>query len=224
MKLEAILLAAGRGKRLKNKISKPLIKILSKSILVYSLELFTKEPIIKKIIIVCNSKDISLVKKITKNFKKIKKITLGGKERRDSVRNALSEVDKDTDLVLIHDTARPCLKKSDLKKIIKAGIKFQAAVLGVPVKSTIKLKDKNSFVKKTLPRDFIYEIQTPQIFKKGIILEAFKKFKNSNFTDDASFVENIGKKVKIVTGSYSNIKITTPEDLILAEGIFKKSS
>jgi 2-C-methyl-D-erythritol 4-phosphate cytidylyltransferase len=127
-----------------------------------------------------------------------------------------------SDLILIHDGVRPFINARLLTSVIKAAHKAGAAVLGIPVKSTIKRADRNGFVETTLDRHRLWEIQTPQVFAKKLILTAFKKFGEIMATDDSMLVERLGKKIKIISGSYDNIKITTPEDMYVAEGIVKR--
>jgi len=227
----AIVLAAGRGLRFKSKITKPILKINSRPIIIYCLDILSKHPNIRDIIVVVNSKNSrSIIRKIGQcRIKKIKDVVLGGRRRQDSVAKALRAIDVRTALVLIHDAVRPFIDKEMVSSVLKEAKKSGAAIVGVPVKATIKEVTKSRshevtsrvLVKKTLDRDSLWEVQTPQVFKKELIMEAYNKFGNSEVTDDASLLEKIGVRVKIVRGSYFNIKITTPEDLVLAEAIAK---
>ena len=238
MYVTAIVLAAGRGLRLKSRIPKPLVKINYKSIIFYCLNTLSKHPEIKDIIVVVNSKNQKdiLSKIIQYKIGKIKAVVGGGKRRQDSVINGLKVMDRNTDLVLIHDGVRPFIDKKGVSAVIREAKRSGAAILGVPVKATIKsvkcpmpagrqevssVKDK-FIVKKTLNRDSLWEIQTPQVFKKELILKAYKKIGNIDVTDDAVLAEKLGAKVSVVLGSYNNIKITTPEDLVIARTIAKK--
>jgi 2-C-methyl-D-erythritol 4-phosphate cytidylyltransferase len=229
----AIVLAAGRGLRFKSKIPKPLIEINSKPIIIYSLVILSKHSHIKDIIVVVNPKNLrSIISKIGQyRIKKIREVVLGGRLRQHSVVNALKVIDSRTDSVLIHDAVRPFIDKKIISLLIKEAKKCGAAIAGVPVKATIKsIKYQVSSIKakyivdKTIDRGNLWEIQTPQVFKKDLIMEAYKKFGDTEVTDDASLVEKLGVRVKIVKGSYFNIKITTPEDLLLAEAILKAKS
>jgi len=227
----AIVLAAGRGLRFKSKITKPLIEIKSSPIIIYCLEIFSRHPYIKDIIVVANSKNLkSIINKIDQyRIGKIRDIVLGGKRRQDSVAKGLKAVDSRTDLVLVHDAARPFIDKEIVSALIKEAKKSGAAIAGVPVKVTVKEATKpqshkatsGAIVKRTLNRNSLWEVQTPQVFKKELILKAYKKFGKREVTDDASLVERLGAKVKIIRGPHYNIKITTPSDLILAEAIAK---
>lgn len=227
----AVILAAGKGLRFKTKISKPLVKINSKPIVIYSLNTFSKHPYIKDIVLVVNKLNRKeIIKKIRQyRIRKIRQVVIGGRRRQDSVMNGLKAIDSRSDLVLIHDAVRPFIDKATISSVIKEAQKSTAAVVGVPVKSTIKSVKASKrqsvkvkcIVEKTLDRTKLWEIQTPQVFKKDLILEAYRKCANLDVTDDAMLAEKLGAKVKIVPGSYKNIKITTPEDLVIAEAILK---
>jgi len=224
MYITAIVLAAGRGLRFKAKSFKPLVKINSKPIIIYSLKIISSHPRIKEIIVVVNTANSAdIIRQIKKyRIKKIKGVVLGGRRRQDSVRHGLGAMASRTDLVLIHDGVRPFINGHYVSSLIREANRFGAAILGVPVKATIKTARKLNLIDKTLKRDSLWEIQTPQVFRKDLILEAYKKFKDTEVTDDAALVEKLSAKVKIVKGSYNNIKITTAEDLIFAEAISKK--
>lgn len=231
MFVSAVVVAAGKGLRLKSKISKPLIRIKSKPLIIHSLEFLNKYHLIKEIIVVANPENAGeIINKIKRHkIDKIKNVVLGGLKRKDSVYNGLKATDECADMVLIHDSARPFIDDKILGQVIKQAKKYGAAVVGVPVKATIKqvhspqsTVHSNFIVKKTLDRENIWEIQTPQVFRRELILEAYKKFGNENVTDDAMLIEKMGVRVAVVFGSYNNIKITTPEDLVIAEAIAEK--
>jgi 2-C-methyl-D-erythritol 4-phosphate cytidylyltransferase len=230
MKVSAIVLAAGRSLRFsRSKISKVLTPINSKPIIIYSLEILSKHPSVRDIIVVVNEQNLKgITNQISDSrIRKIRRIVKGGIRRQDSVINALSVLNRDIDFVLIHDAARPFINRNMVSSLIKEAARYGAAIAGVPVKATIKKvkskkeKVKSVFVEKTLNRDNLWEIQTPQVFKKDLIVKAYKKFGRLDVTDDAMLVEKLGEKVRVVLGSYDNIKITTPEDLVVAEAILK---
>lgn len=224
--LSAIILAAGVGSRLNSSVPKPLVRICGKPAIIYSLEAFDKYPKIDEIIVVASAQNKTAVAKTIKkcSFKKIKVLCLGGRRRQDSVRNGLKAVSRSSDWVLIHDSARPFISCKLITEVILAAKKTGAAILGVPVKATIKSVKKDSLVDKTIDRSNLWEIQTPQVFKKELIVEAYNKYFKGNFTDDASLVERLGKRVRMVQGSYGNIKITTKEDLLFAEFIARRGA
>jgi len=199
---------------------KPFVLLAGKPIFVYTIETFEKCSLIDSIIIVGHKNHLQEIKKIikSKEFKKIKKIIPGGKVRSRSVFNGLKELDCDTEMVVIHDGARPFVTDKTIKQSVKLCRRFPAVTTAVPVKPTIKrVNAKTLLVKETLDRNSLWEIQTPQVFQKDIIQKAHNNNRNGNPTDDASMVERLGTKVKILLGDYKNIKITTIEDLMVAK-------
>ena len=154
------------------------------------------------------------------NLSKEVHIISGGQSRQDSVFKGLKALDRDTKIVFIHDAARPLLSKDLVQRAIASCVKQKAVIAAVPLKPTIKKVNRRSrVVEETLERDSLWEVQTPQVFAKDILLKAHRKFKGQKATDDASLVEQLGVKVKIVMGDYRNIKITTPEDIKIAEAL-----
>ena len=224
--LSAIILAAGVGSRLKISVPKPLVKICTKPVIIYSLEAFSRHPDIDEIIIVVSAQNKNAIVKAIKkhSFRKIKAFCLGGERRQDSVSKGLSAISQKSNWVLIHDSARPFISAKLITKVIRAAKNTGAAILGVPVKATIKSVKNDFLVDKTADRGKLWEIQTPQVFKKELILAAYNKYLKESFTDDAALVEKLDKRVKIVQGSYENIKITTKEDLLLAGLIAKRGA
>lgn len=222
--LSAIILAAGQSRRLGGVVSKPLVKINNLPVIIYSLRALSKHPDIDEIIVVSSIENQGGLAKLIKDysFNKIKALVLGGKRRQDSVDNGLKKVSAQSDWVLIHDAARPFVNRRVISKVILAAKKTGAAILGVPVKATIKSVKKGLRVDKTLARGNLWEIQTPQVFRKRLILRAYKKYGKERVTDDSSLVEKLGKNTLVVQGSYENIKITTGEDLLFAGLIAKR--
>jgi len=224
MKVQAIIPAAGLGKRLKSRLPKALVLLHGKPIAVFALRAFQQNSLIDSVIVAVPKGHIEEFKIMIRREKltKVKKIVEGGATRRESVSRALKALDRDTDIVLIHDAARPFVTKKNIADSLGAIKKEKAAVVAVPVKSTIKVADKKGrYVKATPRRDRLWEIQTPQVFQKGIILKAHKETKEKNPSDDALLVERLGVRVKIVPGDYKNIKVTTKDDLIQAESFLK---
>lgn len=225
MKAVAIVVSAGLGRRLNSKIPKPLITLNGKPILIHTLKNLSKSGLIQEIVVVVNKFYLDIFRKKIKQFglSKVKKIVAGGSTRPKSVFNGLKAISKDCDLVLVHDGVRPFVKEELIKQVILAANKFGAAILCAPLKATIKKIDiKKQEVLETVNRDVLREAQTPQAFKRDLILNGYKRIRNFNFTDDASVLERLGHKIKVVAGSYVNIKITTPEDLSLARIIAKE--
>lgn len=218
--ISAIVLAGGRGKRMNYHKSKQFIEIKGKPVLVYTLEKFIYNKSIDEVILVLPEDEVDYCKKevLQRYSLKVNRIVIGGKERQDSVFNALEAMEK-ADIVLIHDGARPFINE----KIIEEGIKYAniygAAAPGVTPKDTIKVKNEDNISVDTPDRNMLVAVQTPQCFKYDEIYQCHRKIKEENaiVTDDTSVVERYGHKVYLYEGDYTNIKITTPEDLILAE-------
>lgn len=220
--ISAIILAGGKGKRMRSAISKQFIDIKGKPIIYYTLKKFSENKKIDNIIVVLPEDEVKYFKEnILKKYElRINKIVIGGKERQDSVYNALKSLkNSSTDIVLIHDGARPFISE----RIINEGIKFTeiygAAAPGVMPKDTIKVKNEKNFSVDTPNRANLVSIQTPQVFKFDEILECHEKirYNGEKVTDDTMVVEKYGYSVYLYDGEYTNIKVTTPEDLILAE-------
>jgi len=213
MKVSVIIAAGGTGKRMGQK--KQFLPLLGRSVLEWTIEAFKKVKAINEIILVVNPDELEKAKMLG-----IEKVTAGGKERSDSVANGLKLVSKDCDIVLIHDGARPLITSDIIVKSIKEAQEFGAVVVGVPVKDTIKRVGDDLLIEDTVDRKTLWQAQTPQAFKYAIITRAYVGGKKKA-TDDSKLVEDFGIKVKMVMGSYENIKITTPEDLIVAEAILR---
>ena len=220
--ISAIILAGGKGKRMGSAISKQFIDIKGKPIIYYTLKKFSENKKIDNIIVVLPEDEVKYFKEnILKKYElRINKIVIGGKERQDSVYNALKSLkNSSTDIVLIQDGARPFISE----RIINEGIKFAeiygAAAPGVMPKDTIKVKNEKNFSVDTPNRANLVSIQTPQVFKFDEILECHEKIRYNGemVTDDTMVVEKYGYSVYLYDGEYTNIKVTTPEDLILAE-------
>ncbi|MBM7582885.1 2-C-methyl-D-erythritol 4-phosphate cytidylyltransferase [Caldicoprobacter guelmensis] len=219
----AIVVAAGQGKRMGTDVSKQYLMLGDKPVVVHVIEAFDEHPSIEAVVLVVAAQDIEYVERgiVRKyGFKKHILVVGGGQERQQSVYNGLKALMKfeDVDIVVIHDGVRPFVTGQMIQDSIHAAGKYGAAVMGVPVKDTIKKVDGEQFVVCTPKRDELWLVQTPQAFKYHLIWEAHEKALQDGFygTDDAMLVERLGHPVKMVMGNYGNIKITTREDLILA--------
>jgi len=216
MRISVVIVAAGSSKRMGSKINKPYIYLKGLPIIYYSISIFVKYKQIKEIILVIRKKDRKICEEILKRykFKKIK-IVYGGKERQDSVYNGLRKVSKSTNIVLIHDSARPFITKNLVTRIIKNTLKYKAVVPVIPVKDTVKESLDKKFVNITLNRDNLFLVQTPQGFDYRLIMQAYENAYKNNFygTDDAMLVEKINYPVRIICGDEKNRKITTIEDV-----------
>ncbi len=220
--VSVIMPAAGLSLRMGANVRKPFIMIGEKPIFFYTLEKFSKLERVKEIIFVVNEKDRStVIEKWPDELKayKVTKIVTGGERRQDSIYNGLSHLDPDTSIVLIHDAVRPLVKNEEIEAVIKSTEEKGAAIVASPMKLTVKKVDSNLEIIETVPRHDLWMAQTPQGFKRDLLVNAYDKIKatNEEFTDDAEVVERAGHTVGIVSGSYDNIKITTREDLKLAE-------
>jgi len=227
MRIVALIAAAGLGKRMNAKISKPFIPIFGKPILAYTVEKFEQCKFIEKIYLIVNQEERDLCSKdiiLKYNFSKVQELIAGGETRQDSVYNGLKILNSDTDIVVIHDGARPLVEETLIQDSIKAAQKYGAAIVAIPLKDTVKKSQKDFFINKTLNREEIWRAQTPQTFKYDIILSAYHQAYKDKFftTDDAAIVEKYGHKVKMIIGSEENIKITTPFDIIIAENFLKR--
>lgn len=215
-----ILAAGGLGKRMKTSIPKQYLSIRDKPLALYSFELFLSLPEVEEIVIVCDPTYQSLFRsyssKIPVSF------ALPGERRQDSVFNGIQQLKQET-FVCVHDAARPYIDEAIIRKTIKAAYTCGAAVVGVPVKSTIKICNSSQTVLSTPNRSQLWEVQTPQVVKLSILKQGYRIALDQNLTvtDDVSLAELAGAPVKVVEGSYSNIKVTTPEDLIFIERLLK---
>ena len=228
-RIAAVVVAGGAGRRLRQKrgvLRKPYLILGTKPILIHTLKKLSGSILVNEIVVVCHRQDVGRCQSLIKRFKisKIKGIVAGGRERFDSVFNGLKAIGEDIDIVLIHDGVRPFLSRELIKRSIKAALRHGASLAAVPVKPTVKFaEEKGFFVVRTLRRDLLWEAQTPQTFKRELITKAYRKAKSRRVkaTDDAALVERLGRKVRLVTGSYDNIKITTKEDLELARVLLR---
>ncbi len=228
-KCTAIVLAAGQGKRMGTEIQKQYLEILGYPVLYYSLKAFQESDIIDEIILVTGSEELEICKMdfVEKySFTKVVHVIEGGKERYDSVYNGLQRVSNDSEYVFIHDGARPMLTDKIIADGYANAVHYKAAVAGVPSKDTVKVVDQDTFAIDTPNRSTIWNIQTPQIFEVALAKQAYETMMHephSHVTDDAMVVEAFaGYHVKVYEASYENIKITTPEDLKIAELFLNK--
>ncbi|MBQ9961574.1 MAG: 2-C-methyl-D-erythritol 2,4-cyclodiphosphate synthase [Firmicutes bacterium] len=207
----AIITAAGKGSRMGTSLPKQFLSMGGKTILARAIEPFEEAEFVDRILVVTNRDFVALCEKICEDYSKVERVLVGGKERQDSVKNALDIIEDG--YALIHDGARPYVSEDIIKAVLTDAAETGASVAAVPVKDTIRqAEDAGS---KTLPRETLYSVQTPQGFEVGLIKEAFAKAYAEGFygTDDAGLVDRMGHPVAISQGSYGNIKITTKEDL-----------
>ena len=226
MKADAVIVSAGKGVRFMEGQKKQFYFLGGKPILAHTLDKFETCPLIRSILLVVSQEDMDIcLKEVIEKykFKKVSQIVPGGKRRQESVKNGIDALPKDADMVVIHDGVRPFVTRAMIEDSIHSAVRYGAVVLAMPVKDTIKISNPDGTVLKTLDRESLWQIQTPQTFQANVIKDAYYRATEDGFagTDDASLVERTGAKVHILPGSYTNIKITTPEDLVLANLFLK---
>lgn len=223
--ISSILLSAGKGSRMKMKKSKQLLELLGKPLIYYSIDKFHKNKNIDEIILVIRKEEETEIKDILNEYNLWDKVRIvhGGKERYNSVKNGLLALDEKSDIVLIHDGARPFITDEIINENIEKSKVLGSSITAVKLKDTIKKIDKNGKIENTPNRELFIIAQTPQTFHTKEILKAYNGIENlDSITDDSMLMEKLGYVVEIVEGSYENIKITTREDLVLGEIILKK--
>lgn len=222
MRVSAIIVAGGKGLRMKETTRKQYLLLGDRPILTHTLAVFDTCDAVNEIFLVIPEPDFDFCRgHILSFFKKEIRLVPGGKERQDSVYNGLSALDSDTDIVLIHDGVRPFVQQEQIRACIRCAELSGACILGIPAFDTLKQIADSGHIESTLSRDKIWLAQTPQAFRYDLILAAHESARAAGYagTDEASLLERMGKKVKIISGSRYNIKITAPEDLKLAEAI-----
>lgn len=224
MPYQVIIPAAGQGKRMGAGKNKLLLDLNGMPLIIHTLRVFESDEECDGIILAIHPQDEVEFKALLKTYQitKVKKVISGGKERQHSIYNALKAINGDG-IILVHDAARPFVKKEHIHCLTKTAEKYGAAIIGVPAKDTIK-KVSDGKVVETVERSSLWAIQTPQAFRMSILLKAYESAEKESFlgTDDASLVERLSIPINMVEGDYDNIKLTTPEDLFFAEAILKK--
>ena len=224
----AIILAAGQGKRMQAGYNKVLMTLGGKPMLEHTLDVFQASPLVDGMILVAKDTELEYLGEFFSDstHSKMIKTVAGGAERQDSVYQGLLSLPENCTRVLIHDGARPFVNLEIIARVFE-GIKDDVGcIAGMPVKDTVKVIGEENLVEETLCRAKLWNIQTPQGFARGQIIEAYEQAMREGYygTDDASLVEHYGGKVKIVEGSYENIKVTTPEDIVIGEALLRQGS
>lgn len=227
MKTVAIIPAGGAGTRLKSHIAKQYLLLDSLPVLVQTLQVFQNSPDINEIILALPSEDMVHVhQELAEKYglTKVTQVVAGGKERQDSVNNCLNAIQGDCDIVVVHDAVRPFVTKEFIARVVDAARSMGAAVTGVKIKDTIKKVNDDHKIAMTVPRENLWSAQTPQAFQFELLKESYRTAYEENFygTDDASLVERLGKEIRMVEGTYENLKITTNEDMRIADALMKK--
>lgn len=225
-KTAVIIVAAGKGRRMGGEVDKQFLLLGTKEILAHTVQRFVDFSGIDEIVLVTGAqscKDVAEMA-VQYNWKKIRAVVAGGRERQDSVKCGIQALSADCEIVLIHDGVRPFISQEVIARCIETATATGACVAGVPAKDTIKICDASGRVQRTPPRDTLWQIQTPQAFRRAIITDAYEKAERAGFigTDDASVAEFAGAAVQVVLGSYKNIKITTREDLLMASSFLEE--
>lgn len=222
--VSAIIVAAGSGTRMKIPQKKQLVEINDMPVIAHTLRAFDNTDIIDEIIIVTKEEDILIMWDIVKAFEitKVTEIVKGGATRTDSVKNGLNVAKGE--FVAIHDGVRPCVKPVHIENTVKKAMETGAAALGCPVTDTLKKVDEDGIITDTVNREGLWAIQTPQVFKKDLLIKAYDEGNTEGATDDCMLLESIGIKVSMVEGDRSNIKVTVQEDIDLVSSILTKEN
>lgn len=229
VKIGAVVLAGGQGKRMNSQVQKQYMMLAGRPLISYALEAFEQSPVDEIVLVVGAGEEAHVRREILKplNLKKVTAVVPGGKERYHSVYEGLKALDG-CSYVLIHDGARPLVTEGIIERAIHGAMEEHACVVGMPVKDTIKISDADGYAAGTPDRALLWQIQTPQAFSYQLVRSAYDQLMADpslqiGITDDAMVVETCGQgRVKLVEGSYENLKVTTPEDLVLAEALLKK--
>ena len=227
MKCVALIPAAGQGKRMGGAHSKPYLLLEVKPILAHTLLELERCPLVDEVVLIVERGELEHARaSVVEAFRlqKVGAILAGGLQRQDSVWEGLKTVEDDCDLVMVHDGVRPFISQEMLARSIQGAIDWGASIAAVPAKDTVKLVSDQHMVLKTPDRKSVFLVQTPQTFKRDVLRRAYRQAMEDGFyaTDEASLVERLGLPVKVVEGSYENIKITTPEDLAVGEMILRR--
>lgn len=221
-KICVLIPAAGEGSRMDTSVKKPYLIIAKKPILSHTIDRFEQNSAIDDIFVIVDKSDFETCNTTVLapyRYRKVRELIAGGETRQASVFNGLRALSNDVDFVIVHDGVRPFITDEVIFKCLTASKKWGAAVSAVPVKDTIKVANHQQFIDHTPDRDQLWRVQTPQAFRKSLLMDAHKTAIQNSFTasDDAALVEKLGSPVKLIRGSYKNVKLTTPEDLQIAE-------
>lgn len=223
--ISLIIAAAGSGSRMKAGKNKVLLDLCGKLVIERTLEAFLKIEEIRELIIVAREDELEDLKVIAENYDFwALKLVAGGESRQDSINNGLSQVSEDSSYVIVHDAARPFIKEEHIRGAISMAKDYGASAIGVRVKDTLKRVDHGNMIKETIDRSCVWQVQTPQIFEKDLLKRAYENasLKNLSGTDDCSLLEYMDEKIYMYEGDYTNIKLTTVEDMSYGEFLLRK--
>lgn len=226
-RVSVLIPAAGQGKRMEKSVKKPYLMLGDKPILSHTIDRFEQNSVIDDIIVIVDEVDFTVCDEFVISpyrFRKIRELVAGGETRQVSVFNGIQALSDDVDFVVIHDGVRPFINDDIIFRCLEATEEYDASVAAVPVKETIKVANRDCFIEHTPERDLLWRVQTPQVFRYSLLLEAHNKAikDGTSAPDDATLVEKLDHPVKLVMGSYENVKLTTPEDLLLAETLLNE--
>jgi len=220
-----IIVAGGKGERMGPDVDKAFLSLGAKPVLVYSLMAFEKCPDVEEVILVVRKERIESARRAVQMFgcKKVVKIVAGGNQRQHSVAHGLAELNEGSEVVAVHDGARPCVMPSLISETIKSARQYGSGVAAVKITDTVKEVERGTTISQTIDRTKLWRVQTPQTFKVALLRKAFEMVakKKIKITDEASSVELICDNVRLVQSSSSNIKITSPDDLVLAAALMR---
>lgn len=223
MKTTAIIVGAGSSTRMGLTVSKQLIKLNGSETILHTLKAFQNSESIDEIVVVCREQDKEIIKNLAEdnNITKVIGFTTGSSTRQQSVAKGIAIVSNDTDYIAIHDGARPLVTPTDINSVVSNAVKYKSSALGVYVKDTIKVVDESGFINSTPDRSSLIAIYTPQVFELALYKTAMNKAveEGKDYTDDCQLIESLGERVYVTQGSATNIKLTTQEDIIIAESI-----
>ena len=220
--LTAIIVAAGNSKRAG--FDKLLAKIAGRSVIQHTLAAFEKAPCVNEVLVVSRETVAMRHFIVRRNFRKVRRVVRGGARRQDSVQAGLDALEKEVEFVAIHDAARPLITSREIERVFAAARKHGAAALATPITDTLKVADANHVVSGSIDRQNVFAMQTPQIFRREVLSQAYEQVKKDSFTvtDEVSAIEHAGGKIVIVPAEDHNLKITYASDLLLAEAILKQ--
>lgn len=224
--ISCIVAAGGSGRRMGAEKNKLFLELCGKPVIAYTLMALEQSEAVDEIILSAREEDMMELRRVAEAYGilKLSAIVRGGAHRAASVKAALSAVSEQATIVAVHDGARPLIEERDIRSVVEDAIQNGAAAVGVRPKCTLKRADENGFITETVDRSVMFEIQTPQVFRKDIILKAYDAEETilERATDDCSLVERLGERIQVTEGSYRNIKVTTPEDIVIAEGLLEE--
>ena len=222
-KVGVVIVAAGNSTRMEG-LDKTFAPVLGMPLVVHTIDQFESSSLVHQIVLVVAKDSVGRARELIQHraYSKVTNVCVGGRRRQDSVRSGLEALSS-CEWVMVHDGARPCLDEAILQRGLEAAFRYGSAIAGVPVKDTIKMVSPHQIVEKTPDRSLLWAAQTPQVFRYPMLLDAHRAL-NQDFTDDAAMIESLGHSVKMYLGSYENIKVTTSDDLVIAEAFLKSGA